>query len=64
MKDKKTERICLCYHTSKATNFLRPDQQLTAELAKHPDWKIIAMSAAGHQYAADDTLYVVFEYIV
>jgi hypothetical protein len=64
MKDKRTERICLCYHTSKATGFLRPDQQLTAELAKHPDWKIIAMSATGHQYAPDDTLYVVFEYMV
>lgn len=63
MKDKRTERICLCYHKNKATE-LRPDQQLTLELTNHPDWKIITMAAAGHHYAAEDTLYVVFEYTV
>lgn len=63
MKDKRTEQICLCYRSGKPQD-LRPDQQLTLELARHPDWKIKAMAAAGHQYAADDTLYVVFEYTV
>ena len=61
MKDKRTEQICLCYHKNNKDQ-LRPEQQLTVELANHPDWKIKAMAAAGHQYAADDTLYVVFEY--
>lgn len=63
MKDKRTERICLCYH--KNNNYqLRPEEQLTVALAQHPDWKIVAMSAAGHHYAAEDTLYVVFEYTI
>lgn len=63
MKDKRTERICLRYYTSNKDP-LRPEQQLTVELANHPNWKIVAMSAAGHYYGAEDTLYVVFEYTV
>ena len=63
MKNKRTERICLCYHKNNRYQ-LQLDEQLTVALTQHPDWKIIAMSAAGHQYAADDTLYVVFEYMV
>lgn len=63
MKDKRTEQICLCYRSSKPQD-LRPDQQLTLELANHPDWKIKAMAAAGHQFYDNDTLYVVFEYTV
>lgn len=63
MKDKRTERVCLCYHKNNKYQ-LQPDEQLTVALAQHPDWKIVAMSAAGHHYAAEDTLYVVFEYTV
>ena len=63
MKDKRTEQICLCYCSGNPQN-LRPDQQLTLELARHPDWKIKAMAAAGHRFDDDDTLYVVFEYMV
>lgn len=63
MKDKKTERICLCYHSNNQYQS-QPEEQLTTVLAQHPDWKIVAMSAAGHQYADNDTLYVVFEYTV
>lgn len=63
MKDKRTERVCLRYYKSNK-DMLRPEEQLTVELAQHPDWKIIAMSAAGHQYTDSDTLYVVFEYTV
>lgn len=36
MKDKKTERICLCYHKNNKYQ-LRPEEQLTVELAQHPD---------------------------
>lgn len=61
MKDKRTERICLCYHSNYQ---LPPEEQLTTTLAQHPDWKIVAMSVAGHQYVDSDTLYVVFEYTV
>lgn len=63
MKDKRTERICLCYHQNNQYQ-LKPEEQLTVTLAQHPDWKIIAMSAAGHHYSDNDTLYVVFERIV
>ena len=63
MKDKKTERICLCYHKNNKYQ-LQPEEQLTVELAQHPDWKIVTMAATGHHYAAEDTLYVVFEYTV
>lgn len=63
MKDKRTERLCLCYHKNNKDQ-LQPEQQLTVALAQHPDWKIVAMSAAGHQYTDSDTLYVIFEYTV
>lgn len=63
MKDRRTERICLCYHQNNQYQ-LKPEEQLTVALAQHPDWKIVTMAAAGHHYAAEDTLYVVFEYTI